>query len=262
MDEKLLSVDPRQIGAALRTQLADVSMASQVLLKKCTSEKDAAYLAIIQRAAMRATLIAERLELVCRLEDEDELRAVFGAEDLVSWCRDRVEHTAPLLEKAGITLSFRTEETTLVTQADSGLLEHLLFALLSNGAKALPDGGQLTVSLSGTGRAAVLTVGDNGDGMSESAMNRLFGEGDPDPDLTPGAGAGLGLLLARAIAEAHGGLLIVDTAPGGGTRATVSLPLRDGRPTRLQSANPPSSIRDRALVALSDALPAEAYTIK
>lgn len=262
MDEKLLSADPRQIDASLRAQLADVSMASQVLLRKCTSEKDEAYLAIIHRAAMRANLILEHVELTRRLEDEDELRAAFGAEELVSWCRDRVEHTAPLLENLGITLSFHAKETALVTQADSALLEHLLFALLSNGAKAMPDGGHLSVTLSKTNRAAVLTVGDDGEGLSESAMNRLFGEGDPDPDLTPGAGAGLGLRLAHTIAEVHGGLLILDTAPGGGTRAAVSLPLREGRPSRLQSAEPPIALRDRALVALSDVLSAEVYTFK
>lgn len=259
MEEKLLSVDPRQIDAALRAQLADVSMASQVLLRKCTSEKDGAHLAMIHRAAMRANLILEHVELARKLEDEDELRAVFGAEDLVSWCADRVEHTAPLLESMGITLSFHTRETALVTQADGMLLEHLLFALLSNGAKAMPAGGQLTVTLSKTNRTAVLTVGDEGGGLSEDAMNRLFGRGDPDPDLTPGAGAGLGLRLARTIAEVHGGLLILDTAPGGGTRAAVSIPLREGRPSRLQSANPPLALRDRALVALSDVLPAEVY---
>lgn len=259
MNENLLSADPRQMDAALRTQLAAVSMASQVLLKRCGSEKDASYLAIIHQAAMRASLIVEHAGLARRLEDEDELRAVFGARELVSWCREQVEASAPLLEYLGVTLTFHTKESALVTQADGELLEHLLFALLSNGAKAMPGGGHLSVTLTKTPRAAVIAVGDEGDGLSEGAMERLFGEGGLDPDLTPGAGAGLGLRLARAIAEVHGGLLVLDTAPGGGTRAVVSLPLRDGRPTRLQSPAPELSLPERALRGLADALPPEAF---
>ena len=259
MNDNLLSADPRQVGAAIRSQLAAVSLASQVLMKRCEREKDTPYLAAIHQAAMRAALIVEHAELAAKLEDEDELRAVFGAQELVDWCGKRVEETAPLLEPLGVTLSFRTQESALVTQVDGDLLEHLLFALLSNGAKAMPEGGHLTVTLSKTPRAAVLTVGDEGEGLSERAMDRLFGEAPLDPDLTPGAGAGLGLRLARTIAEIHGGLLIMDTAPGGGTRAVVSLPLREGRSPRLQSSAPDLPLRDRALRGLADILPAEAF---
>lgn len=262
MNEKLLSADPRQIDAALRTQLASASMASQVLLRRCQSEKDAPYLAIIQQSLARAGLILAHAELAWKLEDEDELRAVFGAVELVSWFRDRTEQTAPLLELLGITLTFHTNEAVLVTQADDALLESLLFALLSNGAKAMPDGGRLSVTLSKTPRAAVITVGDEGEGLSEEALERLFGDGVPQPDLTPGAGAGLGLRLARAIAELHGGLFMLDTAPGGGVRAVVSLPLRDGRPSRLKAPDGGLALRDRALAALADVLPAEAFLMK
>ena len=259
MNDNLLSADPRQWDAAIRNQLASISMASQVLLKRCASEQDASLLLSIHQASMRIALVMEHTGLAAKLEDEDELRAVFGALDLVSWCRERVETAAPLLEMMGVTLTFRCEEASMVTQADGGQLEHLLFALLSNGAKAMPKGGSLTVTLSRTSRAAVLTVGDEGEGVGEEALERLFGQTPPTPDLTPGAGAGLGLKLSRAIAEVHGGLLMVDTAPGGGTRAVVSLPLRSGRPSRLQSTPHSGSLRDRALVGLSDVLPPEAF---
>lgn len=259
LNELLRGAGEEQISAAFRGPLAEASMAAQVLARRCTDGKDRMYLGVICRSVARALCVLEQVELTARLTDEDELRAVFSTEDLAELCRRVTDTAADLLGPMGITVEFSPETEPLTTQVDEGQMERLLYELIANGAKAMPEGGRLSVRLSRTERAAVITVGDEGQGMSPEAMERLFGTGVPAPDLSPAAGAGLGLPLARAIAEVHGGMLVMETAPESGVKAAVALPLREERHNRLKSPPPEEYRRDRALVALSDVLPIRAF---
>lgn len=258
MNTEPLSAEPRQVDSALRTHLSEISAAVQ-LLQRRAPEEERPYLASISRAVFRAMRVLNNRELARQLENEDERQAAFDAVDLVDWCRTAVEHAAELLREAGVELEFQTNRTALVTQANAGLLEQLLYALLSNAAKAAGADGRLTVSLSGTEKRAVLIVGDEGAGMPEETMSRLFREPDGSVELRPESGAGYGLRLAREIAEIHGGVLILENTPGGGVRAAVSLPLREEAQTALESPRLGDDGFDRALVALSDVLPSQAF---
>ena len=259
MNELLSAAGVEQISAAFRGPLAEASMAAQMMAKRCENEKDRIYLGSICRAVARAVCVLEQVELTRKLTDEDELRAVFSTEDLADLCRQAADTAAALLEPVGITVEFTAEQDPLTTQVDEGQIERLLYELIANGAKAMPEGGRLTVRLSRTERAAVISVGDEGHGMSPEAMERLFGGGAGEPDLSPEAGAGLGLPLARTIAEVHGGMLMVETAPEAGVRAAVALPLREERHSRLKSPAPRENRRERALTVLSGVLPPEAF---
>ena len=260
MNRGPLSADRGQTDGALRAQLSDISAACQLLQRRARAE-DREYLAVICRGTLRAMRLLELRELARRLEDEDELRVDFAELELVDWCGTLVRHAGELLEDLGISTTFQTELAQLPTLGDEALLEQLLYALLSNGAKAMAanGGGRLSVTLSRRGDNAVLTVGDEGQGVSEERLSRLFQGGD-GPDLAPGAGAGLGLALARTIAELHGGLLILENDPGHGVRAAVCLPIRTGHRARLESPRAAEHGFDRGLVALSDVLPLTAFS--
>jgi two-component system sensor histidine kinase FlrB len=67
----------------------------------------------------------------------------------------------------------------------------------------------------------LLTVRDNGRGMSAAVVERLF-----EPFFTTRSdGTGLGLAIARGVARAHGGSIDVRSEPGAGTEFVISLPL-------------------------------------
>lgn len=105
---------------------------------------------------------------------------------------------------------------------DRDLLLSLTQNLINNALNASDAGGGVIVTLSET----EIKVADSGRGIAQEHINRLtepFYRVDKARSRRHG-GAGLGLALCRAIAEAHGGRLIIQSTPGCGTTVTAALP--------------------------------------
>jgi signal transduction histidine kinase len=112
-------------------------------------------------------------------------------------------------------------------RGDERRLRRLLAHLIGNAVKFTPDGGRVTVTsrVDAAGDVAI-EVHNTGDGMAAEDLQRAlqpFHQLDARLARRAG-GAGIGLQLSRAIAEAHGGALLLDSAPGRGTTATLKLP--------------------------------------
>jgi two-component system OmpR family sensor kinase len=114
--------------------------------------------------------------------------------------------------------------SALVT-GDPGLLERVVGNLLDNAVKHCRSGGVVEAQIT-LGRAAVLTVRDEGPGIPEEHVGQLFHRFfRADPARQRSAGSGLGLAIARAGAEVHGGKLeFAGNSPGAVFRLT--LPVR------------------------------------
>lgn len=105
-------------------------------------------------------------------------------------------------------------------------ITRLLVELVSNAVDAVAstDGrGDVVIELAHVDDHAIVTVGDDGPGLSEAAQARLF---EPFAGATPGAGRlGLGLATVHAITITHDGTLHCDSQPGQGALFTVRLPV-------------------------------------
>lgn len=109
--------------------------------------------------------------------------------------------------------------------ADSGRLRQVLFNLLENAIKYSPPGAEVVVRARPAEGGVRVEVEDRGPGISRRDQARLFKEfSRVNPPGMRVVGAGLGLALSRMLAEAMGGRIGVDSAPGRGSTFWVALP--------------------------------------
>lgn len=146
--------------------------------------------------------------------------------DLNAVVRDALLLTGHQLgQTPGVTLGTRLEEDLPPVRCDYNQMVQVLINLLANARDAVADGGSIVVSTSASEsrNVVLLQVEDNGIGMTESVQARIF-----DPFFTtkePGKGTGLGLSIVSGIVRGCGGDITVESAPGQGSRFTLSFPV-------------------------------------
>lgn len=184
------------------------------------------YLAAMRHSYYALSRQLANLETAMLLEEGASFLCVEKT-DLVELCDSLVSTVALLTDGQSAGLEFQTELETLNACVDGTRVERLLLNLLSNSLHATPKDGHIRVTLSRAGENAVISVDDTGGGIPEDVMQNLFVRYGQrvNPDHPRKLGAGLGLTVARGIAEAHGGALVLESREGKGTAARVSLPL-------------------------------------
>lgn len=149
---------------------------------------------------------------------------VLAEEDLGVLVEDFVRFYQPEAQRHGIEISPHLAAGLPPVRADRNLFRQVLLNLALNAQQAMPEGGLLELQTSARGDQVCLDVIDTGCGIAEAARQKLF---QVFFSTKPG-GSGLGLPTARKIIEAHGGTIVCDSAPGRGTRFTISLPAARG----------------------------------
>lgn len=107
--------------------------------------------------------------------------------------------------------------------ADAPQLRQVLVDLAVNALHAMPDGGVLEVTTQSSGDRVVLSVQDNGVGMSKEVLEKIFVPFFTTKDVNEGTG--LGLPVVHGIVTSHGGTIRVQSAPGLGSRFDIELPV-------------------------------------
>jgi two-component system, NtrC family, sensor histidine kinase PilS len=106
--------------------------------------------------------------------------------------------------------------------ADEAQIRQIVWNLATNGIRAMPDGGALTLAATAGASSVVIRVTDTGVGMSVDALDRIF-----QPFHGGFAkGAGLGLSIVHRIVTDHGGEIRVSSEVGKGTAVEIHLPVR------------------------------------
>lgn len=140
--------------------------------------------------------------------------------------RDAADQIRPAAAAKTIAVSVR-DAGDLRLSADQDLLLQLLLNLLDNAVKYTPSGGSVEVAWSRTGDHAEIRVSDTGPGIPPEDLPHIFDRfyrADTARSRAEG-GVGLGLSISRWIAEAHGGAIRAESAPGHGAAFIVHLPL-------------------------------------
>ncbi|MFS2217667.1 ATP-binding protein [Telluria sp. Tellsp104] len=220
----------------LRNPLAPISAAAQLLnLGPPDNVRVERTSAIIARQVAHMTgLIDDLLDvsrvtrgLVVLTREEVDLRRVIG---------DAVEQVRPLIEARRHQLALHLSTEPAIVEGDPKRLVQVLANLLNNAAKYTHEGGRLSIWMGITPEQVLVTVSDNGIGISAELLPTvfdLFSQAERTPDRSQG-GLGLGLALVKSLVELHGGM--VTAASEGrnlGSEFTIRLP-------RLHSATAPA----------------------
>ena len=212
----------------LRTPVAAVSAYAELFDRGARDRPDdlARSMTGIQRETRRMGLLVSDLLLLARLDQGRPLET--RPVDLTALAGEAVD-AAHAMEPAR-PLVLEAPAVVTVT-GDAERLRQVIDNLLANVRAHTPGTAAATVRVRRDGASAILEVADTGPGMDAEqaahAFERFF-RGDPSRSRDHG-GAGLGLAIVDAIVDAHGGAVVVESAPGAGTTFRVTLPDSAGR---------------------------------
>jgi PAS domain S-box-containing protein len=201
-----------------------------------TTKRQENFLDVMNRNSERLLRLVSDLLFVAQAES-GKVALELEALDLSDLARDAVDTTRPLAAKRAIALNLEADDELRVS-ADRARLVQLLDNLLSNALKFTPEGGRVDVVLSAENGHAVLEVSDSGIGIPRAEQGRLFERFYRASTATAQAvpGTGLGLAIAKAIVEAHGGRIDVESDEGAGATFRVELPVRQRQRRREKAA--------------------------
>jgi signal transduction histidine kinase len=202
----------------LRTPVSIIRSAAEVALSR-TERSESEYretIATTREQALRLGRLVEDMLVLARADAGGYPihPADLDLDEIVGDCRRAVkvlagERGVHVQADAGLEVPIR---------GDADLLRRLLLNLLQNAIQHTPAGGAVTVTTEPSPDMIKLRVSDGGSGIPEPDRSRIFDRFVRLDDARSGKGTGLGLPIAKWIAEAHGGTLVLETSgPGGST---------------------------------------------
>lgn len=225
--EHLRSLLLSSISHDLRTPLGTIAGASSTLLDPgpgTTSEDRRELLASIHQEAGRLGRLVDNLLDITRLESgEVKVRKEWvPLEEVVGAALNRLE--AQIGDRP---VKLRLGEVWV--PLDPVLMEQVLLNLLDNAIKFSPPETPLEIVCRAEEGRAVLVFTDRGPGFAPGEEEKVFEKLYRGSRASWAPGAGLGLAICRGIILAHGGTIRAESAPGGGARVIITLPV-EGRP--------------------------------
>ncbi|MBS4754691.1 sensor histidine kinase [Nocardioides sp. zg-ZUI104] len=198
------------------------------------TDDSGAALDLLRRAVDRVRRVADSVTTLARLEEPQRARRLSRV-DLATVVREAVTLLLPVAQHQQVWVHTRLRGPVWLL-GDPEDLHQMVSNLVSNAIKYSDADGRVTVGLAvregpdGTAdgaRTAVLTVEDEGIGIPEADLGRVFEElyRGTLPEVGARQGTGLGLAIARRVATEHGAQIRVDSEVGRGTTFVVELPL-------------------------------------
>jgi len=197
-------------------------------------ETETEMLNVIEESAERAAGLVKQLMTFARQETPNRERVQI---------QELVEEVVRLLSKGlgeDIELVVRRSDELPEVYVDPIQIKQTLFNICLNGRDAMPEGGELAIDVNPVnldelfvqthptlkpGRFIQISISDNGIGIPEDQLARIF---EPFYTTKPaGTGTGLGLAVSYGIIEAHGGTITLDSRLGIGTSFHIYLPAID-----------------------------------
>jgi signal transduction histidine kinase len=214
------------LGHELRTPLAPIRTATEILrLSGPENERQRWARSVLERQVRFLASLVDDLLDVTRIA-RGKIFLQRAPVDISEIVQTAVEANRTLIDGYRHRLEVSIE-SAIVVNGDRLRLVQVISNLLNNAAKYTDSGGTLRISATVRGSDAVITVADDGVGMTPELVDKvfeLFMQGDRSHERTQ-AGLGIGLTLARRLVELHGGTIAASSEGlGRGSEFVVTLP--------------------------------------
>jgi two-component system sensor histidine kinase KdpD len=212
----------RSVSHDLRTPLSTIRAVASDLRSGTAYDDETRneLLDLVSDEAQRLDRIVANLLSLSRIE-AGALRPELQAVDLEELVRDRVRRLDRLFRQVRVQIEIPSDLP--LVDADYVLLDQVVTNLLENAARHAPPRSTVRVGARVVDGMVVASISDEGSGVATYQADKIF---EPFQRGDGSSSSGVGLAICRAIVEAHGGLIGVDTAPGGGARFSFSLKAR------------------------------------
>ncbi len=216
------------ISHEFRTPLTSIKAYCETLLKNADSidrEILKEFLIVIQEESTRLMALIEDILDFSQMESGAVRfeRTSCNLNEIVSLAANELEKN---FETKRLTLHAQLPKGEVKVRAERDLMKQLILNLLHNASKFTPEGGQVWVRLEDEVVSARLIVEDNGIGIPDDQIEKIFDHfHQADATMTRRhGGTGIGLAICKNIVEWHDGRIWVENVPGRGARFVVVIP--------------------------------------
>lgn len=215
------------VAHELRSPLTSISGFSELLLDPTTArEQSEEYASIILKESNRLSELINKFLDISKIEaGKSQVRR--SPVDMKLLVERVLDFNSQQAEKKGINISLETPPTISTIHVDRDMIEQVILNLYSNAVKYSPENSNVIIRIVENAHALKVEVEDNGYGISEYALPRIFDKFyrvTDNENVRDIAGSGLGLSLVKEIIEIHGGTIQVKSKVGEGSTFTITLP--------------------------------------
>lgn len=227
------------------------------------NEEQMTMLATVSRNAVRLARIVTELLDLSRIEENNLAlnQEQFALDELLA---EVVQEQKPSFDRRQHRVTLDIQDNLPLLMADRDRISQVVINLLGNAIKYTPDGGRIQVKAFAEPEHIHLTVQDNGIGIKEEHLEKIFSRFYTAGDVTRhksgkeefmAGGTGLGLPIVKGIIEAHGGQVWVESVFGEGSTFHVRLPFAAANPssplsrTDIYKATTFATANDRVIIS-------------
>ena len=226
---EFLNITSHELRSPLTSILGYAEILSEGLVGPVTDgQRESAY-GILRNARQLERLINDLLDFTQM--ETGRLRLDTEVCDLKPIIKDAVESMRPRIEEAGCAVSIEVPPDLPPSICDARRITQVLYNLIGNAVKFSPDGGTITISANKVDRFIRISVKDEGVGIPEENQEKIFDKfyQVDMSDTRRARGLGLGLAISKAIIDAHGGSIWVDSKPEKGSTFYFTVPIEERR---------------------------------
>jgi signal transduction histidine kinase len=208
----------------LRTPLTNILGYTELLRDysdRLTPEKKERYFNFIKSAVGEMKDSLEDLLLISRAE-QGKIDLDWVEFDLIEFLQKIIDEYNNLTEQHQLKLI--TNQKEYIALLDPKIINHILSNLISNAIKYSPNGGEITITFEDKPEEIYLTIADQGIGIPDNYLHKLFHLFERAENVGNIKGNGLGLSIVKKAVELHNGKIEVESQQNKGTKFTIMIP--------------------------------------